>query len=333
MSTEIINTAQKVKGEKRHNIRRWILRLTLVLAIFAPLTFLIAATGYKVGLFDLRTSFGLLNMKLGPFLMALSVMVAMIALIPSLTLRPKTAFIVGGVFLGGVLMTYLGGVFSVHDDSLSSGLGKTMSLIGVLALLVSLIYALTVQTKRTVLIVLFAMIVPILAGLKLAKTRADVASLPYIHDITTDTQDVPKFTEAILSERAKVEGVNTVDYVGKKDKPDGKLVSVLQSQAKAYADIRPLILEDDMAVVFGRAKAAALQMGWKLKSENVETGIIEATDTTFWYGFKDDVVIRIRPSEGGGSVLDVRSVSRVGQSDIGANAARIRGFLAIMRKA
>ena len=136
-----------------------------------------------------------------------------------------------------------------------------------------------------------------------------------------------------MSERAKVEGVNTVDYVGKKDKPDGTLVSVLQSQAKAYADIRPLILEDDMAVVFGRAKAAALQMGWKLKSENVETGIIEATDTTFWYGFKDDVVIRIRPSEGGGSVLDVRSVSRVGQSDIGANAARIRGFLTIMRKA
>ena len=71
-------------------------------------------------------------------------------------------------------------------------------------------------------------------------------------------------------------------------------------------------------------------MGWALKSEDVEGGIIEATDTTFWYGFKDDVVIRIRPSEGGGSVLDVRSISRVGGSDIGANAARIRKFLAIM---
>ena len=151
--------------------------------------------------------------------------------------------------------------------------------------------------------------------------------------ITTDTQDVPTFTKAILSERAKVEGVNTVDYVGKKDKPDGKLISVLQSQTEAYADIRPLILEDETSVVFGQAKSAVKQMGWALKSENVESGIIEATETTFWYGFKDDVVIRIQPSEGGGSVVDVRSISRVGGSDIGANADRIRKFLAIMRKA
>ena len=166
-------------------------------------------------------------------------------------------------------------------------------------------------------------------------------SLPLIHDITTNTQDVPSFTAAILSEREKVEGVNSIDYIGKKaptkemgadEKPVMKLVSVLQSQTEAYADIRPLILEDDPSVVFGQAKAAVKQMGWALKSENLDAGIIEATDTTFWYGFKDDVVIRIRPSEGGGSVLDVRSVSRVGLSDIGANAARIRKFLGVMSK-
>jgi len=175
--------------------------------------------------------------------------------------------------------------------------------------------------------------VAVLGFVRLGAVQKKVASLPFIHDITTDTQNVPTFTNAILSERAKTEGVNTVDYVGKKDKPDGTLVSVLQSQAQAYADIRPLILEDDTAVVFGQAKAAVKQMGWAIKSENVEAGILEATDTTFWYGFKDDVVIRISPSEGGGSVVDVRSVSRIGGSDIGANAARIRKFLAIMKKA
>jgi uncharacterized protein (DUF1499 family) len=165
------------------------------------------------------------------------------------------------------------------------------------------------------------------------KVKNTAEGLPVIHDITTDTQNVPVFTDAILSERNKVEGVNTVDYVGKLDKPDGTLVSVLQSQTEAYADIRPLILSDAPDVVFGQAKAAAKQMGWSLKSENVDSGVLEATDTTFWYGFKDDVVIRVRPSEGGGTVLDVRSISRVGKSDIGANAARIRKFLKLMGKA
>ena len=61
-------------------------------------------------------------------------------------------------------------------------------------------------------------------------------------------------------------------------------------------------------------------------AQDVASGRIEATDTTFWMGFKDDVVIRIRP-EGSGSRVDMRSVSRVGRSDIGVNAARIAGYL------
>ena len=81
-----------------------------------------------------------------------------------------------------------------------------------------------------------------------------------------------------------------------------------------------------------QAKALIKQSGWTLKSEDAEAGILEATDSTFWYGFKDDVVIRIRSGEGGGTVVDMRSVSRVGTSDIGANAARIRIFLNKMSK-
>jgi uncharacterized protein (DUF1499 family) len=59
-------------------------------------------------------------------------------------------------------------------------------------------------------------------------------------------------------------------------------------------------------------------------------GRIEATATTFWFGFVDDVVVRVRPAAGGGSRIDVRSVSRVGKSDVGANAKRIRAYRAAL---
>lgn len=180
----------------------------------------------------------------------------------------------------------------------------------------------------------FAMIVPLFGLGQLAGVKNKVNALPLIHDITTNTQDVPVFTSAILSERGKVEGVNTVDYAGKlaltkeKDdagKPVTKLVAALQTQA--YPKVRPLILSQPTEATFEQAKAVAKDMGWKIKSEDLNAGLIEATDTSFWYGFKDDIVIRLRSGEGGGTVVDVRSVSRVGMSDMGANAARIRRFL------
>ncbi len=244
------------------------------------------------------------------------------------------------------LISTLGVKFGLWDWTVGLGLNFKYApiLLPLLALsgLLGLLLAFIIRPRKGFAVSLAALIIGAAGLAHGAKVKKTAGSLPFIHDITTDTQNVPRFTDAILSERAKVEGVNTVDYVGKKapskaKDADGKavmkLVSVLQTQTKAYSDIRPLILEDEPSVVFGEAKAAAKQMGWALKSENVDAGIIEATDTTFWYGFKDDVIIRIRPSEGGGSVLDVRSISRVGGSDIGANAERIRGFLKIMSKA
>ncbi|WP_051279534.1 DUF1499 domain-containing protein [Hellea balneolensis] len=235
------------------------------------------------------------------------------------------------------LISTLGVKFGFWDWTVGLGLNVKYApvLLPLLALsgLIGLLLSFIIQPRKGFAVSLAALIIGA-AGLGHgAKVKKTAGSLPFIHDITTDTQDVPTFTVAIMSERAQVKGVNTVEYVGKKDKEGGTLVSVLQSQAEAYADIRPLILQDAPNVVFGEAKAAAKQMGWVIKSENVDAGLIEATDTTFWYGFKDDVVIRIRPSEGGGTVLDVRSVSRVGGSDIGANADRIRGFLKIMSNA
>ncbi len=196
--------------------------------------------------------------------------------------------------------------------------------------LLGLILSLAIKPRKGLVVSLLAILVPVLGLGHASKIRAKAQNLPFIHDITTDTQNPPMFTQAIMSERNQVEGVNSADYIGKMDPRGQELVSVLQS--KGYPDISSLVLSDSPEVAFGEAKSAAKSLGWDIKYENVDAGILEATETTFWYGFDDDIIIRIAPSEGGGSVVDIRSVSRIGGSDIGANAARIRDFLEIMRR-
>ena len=201
---------------------------------------------------------------------------------------------------------------------------------GVMAVLSMILAAFT--PKKGFWLGAFAMIIPLFGMGQLLNVKNKVDSLPFIHDITTDTQDVPSFTSAILDERAKVKNVNPIDYSGKmaptKDasgKPAKALVAALQS--KAYPKVRPLILSQPPEAAFTQAKALIKDMGWALKSEDSTAGLLEATDSSFWYGFKDDIIVRLRAGEGGGTVVDVRSISRVGTSDIGANAARIRIFL------
>ena len=84
------------------------------------------------------------------------------------------------------------------------------------------------------------------------------------------------------------------------------------------------------AIAFEHALEAARAQGWEIVDADESQGRIEATATTFWFGFKDDVVIRIRGA-GGGSAVDMRSKSRVGLSDTGTNAARIRDYFDKLR--
>lgn len=222
--------------------------------------------------------------------------------------------------------------------TLTREVGPKILVAGLVMSLISLILAFVMHPRKGFTIAVMGLIVPIAAFVNLKSVQKTVASLPFIHDITTDTQDVPKFGALIMAERAKVEGVNTADYVGKmaptqdtNGNPGQKLVSVLQ--IKAYPDIRPLVSGEPKDVIFGRAEVVAEQLGWKIKVSDLENGLIEATDTTFWYGFEDDVIIRLRNSEGGGTLIDVRSLSRVGGSDLGKNADRIRAFLDKMKAA
>ena len=150
--------------------------------------------------------------------------------------------------------------------------------------------------------------------------RQTARSVPPIHDITTDTENPPRF-EAVLPLRAKAQ--STSAYGGP---------AIAAQQLEAYPDVRPasLALSPDRA--FARALAVAREMGWTIVEAAEAEGRIEATDETFWFGFTDDIVIRITPAAGTGSRLDIRSASRVGQSDLGKNAQRIRAFLAKLAK-
>ena len=104
-------------------------------------------------------------------------------------------------------------------------------------------------------------------------------------------------------------------------------------QASGYPDIHPLVLTATQpGTAFVRARDAAREAGRTIVAADSAAGRVEATATTGWFGFKDDVVVRIRP-EGQGSRVDVRSVSRVGTSDVGTNARRIRAYLDRLRSA
>ena len=103
----------------------------------------------------------------------------------------------------------------------------------------------------------------------------------------------------------------------------------LHLQRHGYPDLVPRILARPPGEVFALALAAAKEMNWEIVAAVPEEGRIEAMATTFWFGFTDDVVVRVAAHEKG-SRLDVRSVSRVGRSDIGVNARRIREFLALL---
>ena len=144
-----------------------------------------------------------------------------------------------------------------------------------------------------------------------------VSEVPPIHDISTDLVTPPEFS-AILPLRK--DAPNPATYGG---------VEIAAQQREAYPDLTSLVLERSTDHVFAQTLDVIDHIGWELVDSSMPEGRIEATDTTFWFGFKDDVVIRITPSNGG-SKVDVRSVSRVGRSDVGSNAERIRAFFAAM---
>lgn len=150
--------------------------------------------------------------------------------------------------------------------------------------------------------------------------RQEARQYPGIHDITTDLQTPPVFV-AVAPLRA--DAPNPVEYAGD---------SVAAVQREAYPDLAPLMMAMPVDSAFSLALRTAREMGWEIVDQNRRDGRVEATATTPWMGFKDDVVVRVI-SASGISRVDVRSKSRVGRGDAGANANRIRQYLARLRAA
>jgi uncharacterized protein (DUF1499 family)/uncharacterized membrane protein YvlD (DUF360 family) len=192
--------------------------------------------------------------------------------------------------------------------------GAFAGLAGVLVSLAAAVLAKRQGRRGFWLAVLGVVIGVASVGMPLAQQRA-ARWAPPIHDITTDTVEPPAFVD-VLPLRA--DAPNSVEYGGE---------PIAAQQRAAYPDLVPLTVDLAPAVAFARVLDAVQGLGWELVAAVPEEGRIEATDTTFWFGFKDDVVVRIRPRDGG-SVVDARSVSRIGVGDVGTNAARLRALFA-----
>jgi uncharacterized protein (DUF1499 family) len=194
------------------------------------------------------------------------------------------------ILLGGACVAALGGLFSLLAGfATRPGTGRRgfgLSLLGVILALAG-------------------------AG-TVARWYATAKKAPPIHDISTDLANPPQFV-AVLPLRASAPNSAVWD------------TSTVAKQQSGYPDIQPVTLPVAPGAAFHVALAAARDMGWAIVASDSAAGRIEATATTTWFGFKDDVVVRIGPDPKG-SRVDVRSESRVGGSDVGTNAARIRAY-------
>ena len=144
------------------------------------------------------------------------------------------------------------------------------------------------------------------------------SAVPPIHDITTDVTNPPEFVAiAPLREGAP----NPVSYEGGE---------VTKQQLEAYPEIKTQLLPQSINEVYMAAERAIDALGWERVTEGALPNTLEATDTTTWFGFKDDVVVRLTV-QNDDTLVDVRSKSRVGKSDLGKNAQRIDAFLFELR--
>lgn len=171
---------------------------------------------------------------------------------------------------------------------------------------------------------LVALVIGLLFILYIGNQVARARSVPAIHDISTNLDDWPKFY------RLRVRGDNLASIP---DEGQPRLARLRPRERwKAvhrahYGGIHTIMVPWTVQETVKRAQALARERGWDIVTSDPEMGIVEAVDTSRFFRFKDNVVVRARPAPGGGSLVDMRSISRVGVSDLGVNAERVRDFL------
>lgn len=202
------------------------------------------------------------------------------------------------------------------------GVAAGIGLVGALLSLVAGIWALRRHASGRVAASIIGFLVGILTFALPFPMQWSSGKAPPIHDISTDTENPPRF-EALAALRAGVP--NGVEYGG---------AGVATMQKAAYPDVASMTLAAPPEKAFQQCLQVGRSMGWEIVGESVAAGRIEATDTTVFFGFKDDIVLRVTPvgPTGMASRIDMRSVSRVGRSDRGVNARRVREFYRLLAR-
>ena len=218
------------------------------------------------------------------------------------------------------LWGYRAGLGSLRYLFFAAAAGAVLGLVGLV---------MARRRAKLMLANLLALVVALGFVLYLGNLVRIARSVPAIHDVTTNLDDVPQFSR--LTVRA-----DNLENIPDAGKPELKAM-VPEARWKAvhrahYGDLRTLRLAAPPAETVRRAAALARDRGWETALVDEKTGVVEATDTSFFFRFKDDVAVRVRPAPGGGSLVDMRSISRVGGSDVGMNAKRVRSFLADLQR-
>lgn len=155
-------------------------------------------------------------------------------------------------------------------------------------------------------------------------------SVPPIHDISTNLEDWPRFYRLTVRDDnlAAIPDLGRPELAALPPRERWKAV-----HREHYGDIATIRVPWSVEETVARARALAEEYGWDVVTTDPEIGIVEAVDTSFFFRFKDNVVVRVRPVSGdSGSIVDMRSISRVGVSDVGVNAKRVRRFLEDLRR-
>ena len=160
---------------------------------------------------------------------------------------------------------------------------------------------------------------------------ATARSVPAIHDITTNLDDIPKFYRLVV----RSDNMANIPDMGRRDlaalPPRERWKAV---HREAYGDLATVRVPWTVAETVRRSETLASERGWDIVTADAELGILEAVDTSTFFRFKDNVLVRVRRApDGTGSLVDMRSISRVGASDVGVNAKRVRGFLRDLQSA
>ncbi|MDN3452023.1 MULTISPECIES: DUF1499 domain-containing protein [unclassified Psychrobacter] len=186
--------------------------------------------------------------------------------------------------------------------------------VGIAALV---LLAIQVLFKRKTVSIASAAIAVIFSAIAIALPlgmMTTAKNVPPIHDISTDVVNPPEF---VAIAPLRTDAPNPVEYAG---------AEAAEQQRTAYPDLQTLTYSQSKPELVEASKKAVENLGWELVNTDADKGIVEATETTAWFGFKDDVIIRVTDNDSE-RLVDIRSKSRIGKSDLGKNAARIHALI------